>query len=195
MRALVVGLLAFVLVTQATAEAMQAQARTPATRKANVARALTLDEQLERKLGEVRKYRGTVQFFRAHRSLLGAMERKTAARAALRHAQLRVWQLTKTISVLRAKIRHRDAIRLDALPPRKAICDVFGNYCRQAVAVAWCESRLSTTAQNGQYLGLFQMGSYARELYGHGSSAIDQATAAHRYFVSSGRDWSPWSCG
>ena len=25
-------------------------------------------------------------------------------------------------------------------------------------------------------------------------SAVEQATAAHRYFVASGRDWGPWSC-
>jgi hypothetical protein len=194
LRALVVGLLAFVLATQAAAEAMQAHAQTPVTRKANVARAPTLDEQLERKLAAVRKYRGTIDFFRTHRSLLSVGDQQAAARSALRNAQLRVHQLARTISVLRAKIRHRDARRLDALPPRKAICSVFGSYCRQAVAVAQCESGLSTTAQNGQYLGLFQMGSYERQLFGHGSSAMDQAAAAHRYFVRSGRDWSPWSC-
>ena len=60
--------------------------------------------------------------------------------------------------------------------------------------MAWCESRLDTTAQNGQYLGLFQMGSSERRLFGHGDTAHEQAVAAHRYFVRSGRDWSPWSC-
>jgi hypothetical protein len=38
------------------------------------------------------------------------------------------------------------------------------------------------------------MGSLARQVYGHGPTARAQAIAAHRYFVSSGRDWSPWSC-
>ena len=71
---------------------------------------------------------------------------------------------------------------------------MFGPYCQQAIDVAWCESRLSTTAQNGQYLGLFQMGSNERRLFGHGDTALDQAVAAHRYFMNSGRDWSPWSC-
>ena len=55
------------------------------------------------------------------------------------------------------------------MPPKAAICAVFGDYCQEAVAVAWCESRLRPTAQNGQYLGLFQMGSYERQLFGHGS--------------------------
>jgi hypothetical protein len=90
-------------------------------------------------------------------------------------------------------LRTREARRRAALP-KVAICNVFGRYCREALAVAWCESRHSTTAQNGQYLGLFQMGWNERRLFGHGSSARAQAVAAHRYFVLSGRDWSPWSC-
>ena len=84
--------------------------------------------------------------------------------------------------------------RLIAAAPREAICGVFGPYCAQAIDVAWCESRLSTSARNGQYLGLFQMGSSERRLFGHGNSALAQAAAAHRYFMRSGRDWSPWSC-
>jgi hypothetical protein len=92
-------------------------------------------------------------------------------------------------------VHTRDARRLAAMPPKSAICSVFGDYCQEAVAVAWCESRLQPTAQNGQYLGLFQMGSYERRLFGHGESAREQAVAAHHYFVRSGRDWSPWSCG
>src|SRR5580765_3051146 len=74
------------------------------------------------------------------------------------------------------------------------ICKVFGSYCRQAQRVSWCESRWSIWARNGQYLGLFQMGSYARHKYGHGYNAWAQALAARRYFIDSGRDWSPWSC-
>lgn len=193
MRALLVGLLAFVLVTQAGAAAMQVQS--PATRKANVQRALTLDEQLERKLEALRKYRGAIQFFDSHHRLLASAENREVAKSALVRAERRVRQLTATIAVLRAKARQRDARRLEALPPRAAICRVFRSHCQDALAVAWCESRLQTTAQNGQYLGLFQMGSSARTLFGHGSSAHHQATAARRYFVRSGRDWSPWSCG
>jgi hypothetical protein len=194
LRALLVGLLAFVLVTQAAAAAMQAPSA-PAPRKASVAeRALTLDQQLERKLVAIRKYRGTIRFFKSHRVLLSSMEHRVAARSKLAYAEQRERQLERTIAVLRTKVRARDARRFAAMPPRAAICAVFGSYCEEAVAVARCESRLSTTAQNGQYLGLFQMGSYERRLFGHGSSAREQAVAAHRYFVRSGRDWSPWSC-
>ena len=78
--------------------------------------------------------------------------------------------------------------------PVKAICHVFRNYCGEALRVARCESGYRTSAQNGQYLGMFQMGVDERRLFGHGRTALDQARAAYRYFVRSGRDWSPWSC-
>ena len=154
----------------------------------------TLDQQLERKLVAIRKYRGTIRFFKTQRMLLASSDREVAANSKLAYAEQRVARLEKTVAVLRSKLRVRDARRFAALPPKAAICSVFGSHCEEAVAVAWCESRLSTTAQNGQYLGLFQMGSYERQLFGHGSSAREQAVAAHRYFVRSGRDWSPWGC-
>ena len=71
---------------------------------------------------------------------------------------------------------------------------MFGPNCSDAIVVAYCESRLHTDARNGQYLGLFQMGVLARQLFGHGSTAEEQARAALHYFIASGRDWSPWSC-
>lgn len=85
--------------------------------------------------------------------------------------------------------------KLPRLSTVDTICSVFGGYCSQAVAVARCESGLSTRAMNGQYLGLFQMGDFARSRYGHGPDALTQARAAYAYFVASGRDWSPWTCG
>ena len=194
MRALLVGLFAFCLVTQASAATMQG-GTTQAPRKAKVEqRALTLDERLERKVAALRRYRGTVLFFENRRSLIVASAEQTQARSSLAYAKKRVRELTKTVAVLRAQVRARTTRKLAALPPRAAICNVFGSYCQEALAVAWCESRLSTSAENGQYLGLFQMGSSERQLFGHGQSARDQAVAAHRYFVRSGRDWSPWAC-
>lgn len=194
MRALLVGLLAFCLVTQASAAAMQGDT-SQAPGKAKVEqRALTLDERLERKVTALRKYRGTVRFFESRRSLLSSSDQRLQTTSSLAHAKARVRKLTKTVAALRAKIRARTDRRLASLPPRAAICSVFGSHCEEALAIAWCESHLSTTAQNGQYLGLFQMGSYERRLFGHGRNARDQAVAAHRYFVRSGRDWSPWSC-
>jgi hypothetical protein len=71
---------------------------------------------------------------------------------------------------------------------------VFGKYGTQAVQVAKCESGLTVWARNGQYLGLFQMGDYARGRYGHSWNPWAQARAAFRYFRDSGYDWSPWAC-
>jgi hypothetical protein len=75
-----------------------------------------------------------------------------------------------------------------------AICAVFGNRCSEAIAVARCESTLNTGATNGQYEGLFQMGSNERSIYGGGSDVYSQVKSAYNYFVNSGSDWSPWSC-
>jgi hypothetical protein len=194
LRALLVGLFAFVLVTQAAAAAMQGNTARASTKAKVEQPALTLDERLERKLAALRKYRGAIRFFENHRTLLASGAQPAKARISLAVAHARVRELTKSIAWLRAKIRARDGRRLAKLPPRKAICSVFGSYCDEAVAVAWCESRLSTRAQNGQYRGLFQMGAHERSLFGHGSTAHDQSLAAHRYFVRSGRDWSPWAC-
>ena len=78
--------------------------------------------------------------------------------------------------------------------PEAAIRYVFGPYADQALRVAGCESGLSIYAHNGQYHGLFQMGEHERAVYGDAGDAMGQARAAYRYFVASGRDWSPWAC-
>lgn len=81
-----------------------------------------------------------------------------------------------------------------ATSARTAICSTFGRFCSQALRVSWCESRWNVYAHNGQYLGLFQMGWYARSRYGHSWNAWGQARAAYRYFRASGYSWGPWSC-
>lgn len=75
---------------------------------------------------------------------------------------------------------------------RAAIRAAFGRYANQAIRVATCESHLSIWARNGQYLGLFQMGTYARRRFGHGWTPWAQARAARRYFNVAG--WAPWEC-
>jgi hypothetical protein len=80
---------------------------------------------------------------------------------------------------------------------RQAICYVFGPYCQQALRVAYCESRYSIWAQNGQYVNIFQMGYSERRRYGWhdaGSPAWQAALAAWRYFVASGYSWRAWAC-
>jgi hypothetical protein len=166
--------------------------------KAGKTRPLTLEQKLASKIKAARKHRGTIHFFEAHRSLLRSAVKRTVAAGALARAKRGLAQATREVRYYRQRIRERDeareARRLAKASPRVAICQVFGRYCHQALAVAWCESGHQTTARNGQYLGLFQMGTYARQVAGHGDSAYEQAAAAYRLFVQTGRNWSPWSC-
>ena len=87
--------------------------------------------------------------------------------------------------------------RRNAVNAMAAIIAVWPKqYRAEAYRVAGCETGYTydVYARNGQYLGLWQMGSYARGRYGHSWTALGQARAAYRYFVDSGRDWSPWEC-
>jgi hypothetical protein len=142
-----------------------------------------------------------IRFFEHHRWLLRdarfgkeANRKLTAARSSLAAARADAAR----VRARRARSEHDAAQRrlmaTVARSPRRAVCYVFGDYCGQALRVARCESGLRTTAENGQYLGLFQMGTTERRLFGHGPTALAQARAAYRYFLRSGRDWSPWSC-
>jgi len=139
-------------------------------------------------------------------------------RVAIHDRRLATWHWLDVLDLPREPTRYREretrgchylrwlralwAARADATwhlvvklsAPEAAIRHVFGRYAEEAIAVAECESGLSRHALNGQYRGLFQMGSYARSRYGHGETALEQARSAYRYFVASGRDWSPWSC-
>lgn len=85
--------------------------------------------------------------------------------------------------------------------PEAIVRYVFGPYADEALRVSRdCEARAAwahgdpTKAANGQYLGPFQMGSHERDVYGDGRTMLEMTQAAYRYFVASGRDWSPWSC-
>jgi hypothetical protein len=153
-----------------------------------------LNERLDRKLDAAYRYRTVIRFFANHHWLLASAKHGRIARTALRRATRRLELVKRNIVAIRHVLRRQEARRRASASPKVVICTVFGRYCHQALAVAWCESRYSTTAQNGQYLGLFQMGWYERRVFGHGRSARAQAVAAHRYFVLSGRDWSPWGC-
>lgn len=174
-----------------------------------------LEAALSHHAETIRKDESVVRFFRTHAWLLAdarfsdeAHLRLTQAKRRLAHTRVAVAHTRTRLADhkrrLAARAREREqaqeqlerARQLDALnaSPQKAICHVFGDYCGQALQVARCESGLQLTAQNGQYLGLFQMGSSERRLFGHGVTALEQSRAAHRYFVRSGRDWSPWSC-
>lgn len=100
----------------------------------------------------------------------------------------------------RKKAAYRHWLRVkDARPAggsvNTIICRVFGSgECGEATRVAYCESRDRLDAVNGQYEGIFQMGSHERATYatiGY-STVYEQVVAAHNYFVAAG--WGPWSC-
>lgn len=79
------------------------------------------------------------------------------------------------------------------------ICRVAHNYqlsCSGMIRVAQCESTLNRWATNGQYLGLFQLGGFARSkfLRGNWYNPWKNSEAAARYARWAG-GWSPWTCG
>jgi len=157
-----------------------------------------LGAELTRHVSAMKKDRQVLRFFEVHGWLLSDPRFAMEAKKQLRIHTLRLSRIqqravaAKAAIARRARTRRLAAVAEEA--PQNVICRVFGDYCQEALAVSRCESGLSADAQNGQYLGLFQMGSSARRLYGHGESVGQQVTAAHRYFVASGRNWSPWSC-
>ena len=164
-----------------------------------------LRARLSAHVGALEKSRTVIRFFDRHEWLLDdprfrpeALRQLRLHTTRVRHVERRVAGIRRVLRERRLAVRQRREARRRAASrlrtPAGAICAVFRGRCREALAVARCESNLSTYAQNGQYQGLFQMGSYARGLYGHGSSPLRQARAAFRYFVASGRDWSPWTC-
>jgi hypothetical protein len=142
-----------------------------------------------------------IRFFEKHRWLLNDPRFAKEATVSLGLAQRTLAATRAKAARARAELARREAeerherLLVDlARSPEKAICHVFRSHCQDALRVARCESGHQVTAQNGQYLGLFQMGSSERRLFGHGPTALEQARAAYRYFVLAGRDWSPWSC-
>jgi hypothetical protein len=66
------------------------------------------------------------------------------------------------------------------------------NLCRYVLNVAWCESTFQLHANNGQYKGIWQMGSIERRVYGHGRTVYAQTRAARKYWIIAG--WQPWEC-
>ncbi len=147
------------------------------------------------------KSTSVIRFFQTHRWLLSDPRFQKEATLRLGIARRTLAASRARAALARAELHRRKAqaerMRLLASlerSPQKAICHVFGDYCGEALRVARCESGYSVNAQNGQYLGLFQMGSSERQLFGHGETALEQARAAYRYFVRSGSNWSPWSC-
>jgi hypothetical protein len=77
---------------------------------------------------------------------------------------------------------------------REAVCFYFKDSCPKAMDVVRCETggTYSPYARNGQYLGIFQMGSAERARFGHSWEVWGQARAAYAYWRLAG--WRPWAC-
>jgi hypothetical protein len=157
-----------------------------------------LTAQLRQHIRTLRHDRQVIRFFESHRWLLSDPRFQREATRQLeshrRHRAVARRRIAATRAAIAKQQRTRRLAAARPTTPEAVICRIFGEHCKEAVAVARCESRLQPWARNGQYLGLFQMGTSERLLFGHGGSAADQARAAFRYFVASGRDWSPWGC-
>lgn len=151
-----------------------------------------LDRREARQLRTLWRDSHTLLFFNRHPRLAHSR----AGRRALRFARAELGWTRRELGETRSERRAHQERQLSSLGPRAAICQVFGRWCGQALAVAYCETggTYSVYARNGQYVGLFQMGDYARGRYGHSWDALGQARAAFRYFVDSGYGWGPWEC-
>ncbi len=83
---------------------------------------------------------------------------------------------------------------------KQIICKVFGKrYCRQAIAVAGCETGQTFDVWAGygkhDYWGLFQVSSYWRKKYeGFQFGAWAQSRHALKVFKADGYKWAQWEC-
>jgi hypothetical protein len=93
-------------------------------------------------------------------------------------------------SGVRVQNAHSTTLYQQAL---RAVCHYFkGAECATAMRIVKCETGGSYTpwSANGQYRGIFQMGSWERATYGDGNNVWAQARAAYRYFLDAG--FGPW---
>lgn len=113
-------------------------------------------------------------------------ERSTTSLAFLKWIN-NLWQRRLTAA-------RRQAARISSASVPALICRVFGSVCGAARSIAWTESRYRTWAKNGQYLGIFQMGSSERETYDTlpYTTAYNQIVDAHNMYLA--RGFEPWYC-
>jgi hypothetical protein len=93
--------------------------------------------------------------------------------------------------------KHPGSARLALLPREyphftRALKKYFRHEWRRAAITAWAEGHWNAYAKNGQYLGTFQMGSWARSNYGHSYNLVGQVRHAAANYRQNG--WSQWEC-
>jgi hypothetical protein len=91
---------------------------------------------------------------------------------------------------------HRRPAPAAVVPAVRLVARRYGFDPDGMLRVARCESNLDRRATNGQYLGLFQLGDFARARYLRGAwtDSYANAVAAARYAREAG-GWGPWTCG
>ena len=107
-------------------------------------------------------------------------------------------KLTLTVSILVAlawatgQAAQASQGRSNYQSAQRAVCYYFGTNCPTAMQIVKCETGGTYVpwASNGQYHGIFQMGSHERATYGDGNNVWAQAKAAHKYFMDAG--FGPW---
>lgn len=137
---------------------------------------------------QIRHDHSIIRFWKNHLTLQVTYSDTADTQTKWAKQSLRI--ATRNLHRLAITVRHYS--RISGSVPQ-IICRVFREDCSMAERVAYRESRYSIYAQNGQYLGIFQMGSHERSTYatiGY-STAYEQIVAAHNYYLVSG--WSPWS--
>lgn len=174
-----------------------------ATASTSRERILLYEKREARQVRAIEGSKHTLRWFERHPWLLQpSLPGQPVVTAATRRRAWRVVRFNRArIAWTRRELRETRAAldqlrRPAALGPVSAIRVVFGSYADEGIRVADCETgrTWSLASTNGQYLGMFQMGEQERATYGHGTTALDQARAAYRYFVATGKDWSPWEC-
>lgn len=79
---------------------------------------------------------------------------------------------------------------------KRAVCHYFktSSECYTAMKIVKCETGGTywPWVSNGQYQGIFQMGSNERATYGHGNNVWAQAKAAYAYYKAAGGFYDPW---
>jgi hypothetical protein len=92
---------------------------------------------------------------------------------------------------------HPGNARLASMPREypnftRALKRHFKSEWRRAAITSWAEGGWNPAAKNGQYLGTFQMGNWARSVSGHSSNLIEQVRIAAKHRKRFG--WGQWEC-
>lgn len=107
---------------------------------------------------------------------------------------MRKLTLTVLLLAMTGQTAQADSSRSNYVSAQKAVCFYFGPNCGMAMKIVKCETggTYAPWSANGQYRGIFQMGSSERATYGDGNNVWAQAKAAFAYFKAGNYSFDPW---